>query len=62
MLQTTPMLTATSLLYPEGFLSPLEIDVAVERALAEDLGREQRVASQQRAVWNDRQLQLAVNR
>jgi nicotinate-nucleotide pyrophosphorylase (carboxylating) len=30
---------ATSLLYPEGFLSPLEIDVAVERALAEDLGR-----------------------
>lgn len=30
---------ATSLLYPEGFLSPLEIDAAVERALAEDLGR-----------------------
>ncbi len=29
----------TSLLYPEGFLSPLEIDAAVERALAEDLGR-----------------------
>jgi nicotinate-nucleotide pyrophosphorylase (carboxylating) len=39
MLQTTPVLTTTSLLYPEGFLSPLEIDVAVERALAEDLGR-----------------------
>src|SRR5215510_9483249 len=31
--------TTNSLLYPEGFLSPLEIDVAVERALAEDLGR-----------------------
>jgi nicotinate-nucleotide pyrophosphorylase (carboxylating) len=30
---------AASLLYPEGFLSPLEIDAAVERALAEDLGR-----------------------
>ncbi|MBX9773369.1 MAG: carboxylating nicotinate-nucleotide diphosphorylase [Xanthobacteraceae bacterium] len=29
----------TSLTYPEGFLSPLEIDAAVERALAEDLGR-----------------------
>jgi nicotinate-nucleotide pyrophosphorylase (carboxylating) len=31
--------TTTSLLYPEGFLSPLEIDAAIERALAEDLGR-----------------------
>ena len=29
----------TALLYPEGFISPLEIDAAVERALAEDLGR-----------------------
>jgi nicotinate-nucleotide pyrophosphorylase (carboxylating) len=29
----------SSLLYPEGFLSPLEIDAAVDRALAEDLGR-----------------------
>src|SRR5688572_9781255 len=29
----------SSLLCPEGFLSPLEIDAAVERALAEDLGR-----------------------
>ncbi len=29
----------TSLLYPQGFLSPLEIDAAVERTLAEDLGR-----------------------
>jgi nicotinate-nucleotide pyrophosphorylase (carboxylating) len=28
-----------SLLYPTGFLSPLEIDDAVTRALAEDLGR-----------------------
>ncbi|MGH6770858.1 MAG: carboxylating nicotinate-nucleotide diphosphorylase [Xanthobacteraceae bacterium] len=28
-----------SLLFPEGFLSPLEIDAAVDRALAEDLGR-----------------------
>jgi nicotinate-nucleotide pyrophosphorylase (carboxylating) len=28
-----------SLLYPGGFLSPLEIDEAVMRALAEDLGR-----------------------
>jgi len=29
----------TSLLCPDGFLSPLEIDAAVMRALAEDLGR-----------------------
>src|SRR5829696_5192890 len=28
-----------SLIYPGGFLSPLEIDDAVTRALAEDLGR-----------------------
>jgi nicotinate-nucleotide pyrophosphorylase (carboxylating) len=39
------MLTGTnsnivqSLIYPNGFLSPLEIDDAVTRALAEDLGR-----------------------
>ncbi len=40
MLQSLPSIpTTTSLLYPEGFLSPLEIDAAVERALAEDLGR-----------------------
>ena len=40
MLQSLPTApTTTSLLYPEGFLSPLEIDAAVERALAEDLGR-----------------------
>ncbi len=40
MLQSLPKATTTtSLLYPEGFLSPLEIDAAVERALAEDLGR-----------------------
>src|SRR5256885_13284694 len=30
---------ARSLLCPDGFLSPLEIDAAVTRALAEDLGR-----------------------
>src|SRR5262245_32312837 len=30
---------AGSLLYPDAFLSPLEIDEAVTRALAEDLGR-----------------------
>lgn len=40
MLQSLPSVpTTTSLLYPEGFLSPLEIDAAVERVLAEDLGR-----------------------
>jgi nicotinate-nucleotide pyrophosphorylase (carboxylating) len=40
MLQSLPSIpTAASLLYPEGFLSPLEIDAAVERTLAEDLGR-----------------------
>jgi nicotinate-nucleotide pyrophosphorylase (carboxylating) len=40
MLQSLPAVpTTTSLLYSEGFLSPLEIDAAVERALAEDLGR-----------------------
>ena len=30
---------ARSLLCPDAFLSPLEIDAAVSRALAEDLGR-----------------------
>ena len=33
------MTTPTSLLHPEAFLSPLAIDEAVQRALAEDLGR-----------------------
>src|SRR5471030_2401429 len=33
------MTTATSLLHPEAFLSPLAIDEAVQRALNEDLGR-----------------------
>jgi len=33
------MTTATSLLYPDAFLSPLAIDEAVMRALEEDLGR-----------------------
>ena len=32
-------MTNASLLCPDGFLSPLEIDEAVTRALAEDLGR-----------------------
>jgi nicotinate-nucleotide pyrophosphorylase (carboxylating) len=40
MLQSLPSVpSTTSRVYPEGFLSPLEIDAAVERALAEDLGR-----------------------
>jgi nicotinate-nucleotide pyrophosphorylase (carboxylating) len=40
MLQSLPSVpSTTSLTYPEGFLSPLEIDAAVERSLAEDLGR-----------------------
>jgi nicotinate-nucleotide pyrophosphorylase (carboxylating) len=33
------MTTPVSLLYPDAFLSPLAIDEAVHRALAEDLGR-----------------------
>jgi nicotinate-nucleotide pyrophosphorylase (carboxylating) len=33
------MITTTSLLCPDAFLSPLEIEAAVTRALAEDLGR-----------------------
>jgi len=33
------MITPTSLLYPDAFLSPLAIDEAVLRALDEDLGR-----------------------
>src|SRR6478609_10740148 len=33
------MITPASLLYPDAFLSPLAIDEAVHRALAEDLGR-----------------------
>jgi nicotinate-nucleotide pyrophosphorylase (carboxylating) len=46
MLQSLPLVpTTTSLLYPEGFLSPLEIDAAVERALTEDLGRSGDVTS-----------------
>jgi nicotinate-nucleotide pyrophosphorylase (carboxylating) len=37
--RATETLIEQSLLYPGGFLSPLEIDEAVTRALAEDLGR-----------------------
>lgn len=37
--RTTETLIEQSLLYPDGFISPLEIDDAVTRALAEDLGR-----------------------
>jgi len=37
--RATETLIEQSLLYPGGFLSPLEIDDAVTRALAEDLGR-----------------------
>jgi nicotinate-nucleotide pyrophosphorylase (carboxylating) len=37
--RSTETLIEQSLLYPDGFLSPLEIDEAVTRALAEDLGR-----------------------
>jgi nicotinate-nucleotide pyrophosphorylase (carboxylating) len=37
--RATETLIEQSLLYPSGFLSPLEIDEAVTRALAEDLGR-----------------------
>ena len=33
------MIAPTSLLYPDAFLSPLAIDLAVQRALDEDLGR-----------------------
>src|SRR4051794_6998633 len=33
------MITPSSLLFPEAFLSPLAVDEAVARALAEDLGR-----------------------
>ena len=33
------MAMTTSLLCPDAFLSPIEIDAAVMRALAEDLGR-----------------------
>jgi nicotinate-nucleotide pyrophosphorylase (carboxylating) len=37
--RATETLIGQSLLYPGGFISPLEIDEAVTRALAEDLGR-----------------------
>jgi nicotinate-nucleotide pyrophosphorylase (carboxylating) len=37
--RATETLIEQSLVYPGGFLSPLEIDDAVTRALAEDLGR-----------------------
>ena len=37
--RTTETVTEQSLLYPSGFISPLEIEDAVNRALAEDLGR-----------------------
>jgi nicotinate-nucleotide pyrophosphorylase (carboxylating) len=37
--RATEALIDQSLLYPGGFISPLEIDEAVTRALAEDLGR-----------------------
>ena len=37
--RATETLIEQSLLYPDGFVSPLEIDDAVTRALTEDLGR-----------------------
>jgi len=37
--RATETLIEQSLLYPGGFISPLEIEDAVTRALAEDLGR-----------------------
>jgi nicotinate-nucleotide pyrophosphorylase (carboxylating) len=37
--RTTEVLIEQSLIYPGGFISPLEIEGAVDRALAEDLGR-----------------------
>src|SRR6185312_9949702 len=37
--QATTESLIESLLYPSGFLSPLEIDEAVMRGLTEDLGR-----------------------
>ena len=37
--RATETLIEQSLLYPDGFISPIEIDDAVTRALAEDLGR-----------------------
>ena len=37
--RATETVTEQSLLYPSGFISPLEIEDAVNRALAEDLGR-----------------------
>src|SRR5438105_15876400 len=37
--RATEALIEQSLLYPGGFISPLEIEDAVTRALAEDLGR-----------------------
>ena len=37
--RTTEFLIEQSLIYPGGFISPLEIEAAVDRALAEDLGR-----------------------
>ncbi len=37
--RATETLIEQSLIYPDGFLSPLEIEDAVTRALAEDLGR-----------------------
>jgi nicotinate-nucleotide pyrophosphorylase (carboxylating) len=39
LIRATETLIEQSLLYPGGFVSPLEIDEAVTRALAEDLGR-----------------------
>ena len=37
--RATEVLIEQSLTYPGGFISPLEIEAAVDRALAEDLGR-----------------------
>ena len=37
--RTTELLIEQSLIYPGGFISPLELEAAVDRALAEDLGR-----------------------
>jgi nicotinate-nucleotide pyrophosphorylase (carboxylating) len=49
----------TSLLCPDAFLSPLEIDVGVERALSEDLGRAGDVTSIA-TIPDDRQARAVV--
>src|SRR4029078_5601474 len=52
----------TPLLYPAGFISPLELEDAVTRALAEDLGRAGDITSIATVPWDTRGRAVVIAR